>query len=151
MDKPEVRSWCDATEIAIMFDGVPNLENRDDLVRRIQAMQKNAIDYEVLMLGYALEALGERLNHGYSEVEILTDAAFKECLNGLNWRKEAWQAGVYIDHYATALYFNKKYFNSVVSCNAMFDWLNSHVTLRPVCGAIRVAMIFCSQLTVSIG
>lgn len=127
MDKPEVRSWCDAIEIAIMFNGLPNLEHKDDLVRRLQAMEKDAIDYEVLMLGYALEALGERLNHGYSEVETLTDTALKEHLDGLNWSKDAWQAGAYIDHYATALYFNKKYFNSVVSCNAMFDWLDSHV------------------------
>ncbi|MEN6595760.1 MAG: acyltransferase [Clostridiaceae bacterium] len=127
MDKPEVRPWCDAVEIAAMFEGLPNLENKGALVGRLRGMQKNFIDYNVLTLGYALEVLGEQPTHGYSEVETLSNAALEEWLDGLNWEKEAWQAGAYVDHFATALYFNKKYFNSAVSGKTLFDWLNIHV------------------------
>lgn len=124
--KTEVRPWCDAVEIAAMFGELPNLESKDALVRRLHGMQNDVIDYDVLTLGYALEVLGERLNHGYSEVESITNAALDKWLDSLNWEKEAWQAGAYVDHFATALYFNKKYFDSAVSGEMLFSWLNSH-------------------------
>ena len=123
-----VRAWCDATEIAVMFDRLPALCNdKDALIAKLQGMQKDHLDYDVLTLGYSLEILGSHVLNMYSDVERLDGKELIEYLDKMPWERAAWNAGGATDVYATALYLNKKYFNSTNSGDTFFGWLNNHV------------------------
>lgn len=150
--KPSVRAWCDAVEIAALFDGVPELSNRDDLIARLRSFQDPATGlfpdpwrppapardeparmtddlsrYNVLAVGYALELLGTQPLHPIGVVESMSVPELYRNLENLPWSSSAWDCGDWIDSYATGLYFNLRYFNSKNTPAPLFGWLLIHV------------------------
>lgn len=126
-DEPTIRAWCDATEIAAMFDGLPPLcSDKNELIQKLQNMQKNQIDYDVLTVGYSLEVLGAKPRFPYDDVDRLDADVLAEHLDALPWQTSAWLSGSVIDHLGTALYLNKKYFTSKNTGHALFGWLYVH-------------------------
>lgn len=131
--EPTVRAWCDATEIAVMFGALPRLvPDKETLIQKLQGMQKDEIDYDVLTVGYSLEILGAHVAQPYSDVERLDGRALTDWLGALDWDTKAWQSGSAVDHFGTALYQNLKYFGSSNTGDTLFGWLNNHAD--PVTG-----------------
>jgi acetyltransferase-like isoleucine patch superfamily enzyme len=124
--KETIRPWCDAVEIAAMFDEMPDIMNKDLLVHKIKGLQKDIIDYDVLTIGYSLEVLGTYIAKPYSEIENTLGNELADKFSSYDWENSAWGAGASIDHYGTALYFNKKYFHSKNTGINLFGWLNMH-------------------------
>ena len=126
-DKNPNRAWCDAVEILSMFDKESSIMEREQLVRTIQSMQKDVIDYNVLCLGYCLENLSSRFEEPFLCVENLKGENLNHFLNGLSWTNNAWEAGSVIDSLGTAFYHNKKYFNLEPDLETLFEWLEENV------------------------
>lgn len=78
--------------------------------------------YNVLSVGYAIEALGGKPLHPIAAVE-LEAPALCEWLEGLTWRERAWGAGAAVDAIGTALYFNARYFTTGRARETLFGWL----------------------------
>ncbi|MDP2781950.1 DapH/DapD/GlmU-related protein [Devosia sp.] len=78
--------------------------------------------YNVLSVGYAIEALGGKPLHPIATVE-LEAPALCEWLEGLTWRERAWGAGAAVDAIGTALYFNARYFTTGRARETLFGWL----------------------------
>lgn len=129
--KPTIRAWCDAAEIAAMFDALPALLPKDALIARLQRMQKPAVDYDVLTVGYGLEVLGSRPLRPFAQADE-TAARLCDYLDGLDWRGNVWGCGADIDHFGTAVYFNNRYFDRTHCLETLFGWLNLHAS--PVTG-----------------
>ncbi len=123
----DVRPWCDAIEIAAMFDKIPPQMERDELVEQIQCMRRDTVDYHCLTVGYALEVLGSHIQQPFSQLDDLGEH-LTDYLNSLPWQEDPWAAGAAVDHFATALYHNKKYFGARPYENELFGWLNLHVS-----------------------
>ncbi|WP_427023071.1 acyltransferase [Aureimonas ureilytica] len=175
---PAVRHLCDAVEIAAGFDGLDAIGSRGDLVARLQGLQdgprglfpdpflETARDrpafrepredpialYNVLAVGYALECLGAAPVHPVRAVE-LDASALCAWLEGLPWRRDAWNAGAVVDAIGTGLYLNARYFESGRGIETLFGWLALHADratglwgrptqesglLRPVNGFYRI-------------
>lgn len=156
LDRPDadrtVRAWCDAVEIAGMFDTLPPGWERDELVAKLQGLQDPETGlipdpehppdpdadptrlpdtwhpYNVLSVGYALEVLDAMFEHRLSAVDDLTPEALYDHLDGLPWEDSAWSCGAWIDHYATGLYFNRRYFDGQRSPASVFGWLETNVS-----------------------
>ncbi|WP_231187687.1 acyltransferase [Haladaptatus sp. DYF46] len=150
-DSTPVRALCDAVEIAGMFDGTPPGWNRADLVEELQNLQDPDTGllpnpgetpsgdrdptslppewrpYHILSVGYALEVLGETFEHRISAVDDCSPENLYEQLEELPWETNAWGCGAWIDHYATGLYFNHRYFDSDRSLASVFGWLETSV------------------------
>lgn len=125
--EPTVRAWCDATEIAVMFGTLPRLvPDKNALIAKLQSMQKDEIDYDVLTVGYSLEILGAHVARPYSDVERLDGKTLADWLASQDWDEKAWQSGSAVDHFGTALYQNLKYFGSANTGDTLFGWLNNH-------------------------
>ena len=122
---PTIRAWCDATEIAAMFGGLPALRTRDDLIVQLRSMQKPVVDYDVLTVGYALEILGSSPSMPFSQADEIA-AGLPAYLSSRDWRGNVWGAGSDVDHFGTAVYFNRRYFNSTHCQDTLFGWLNLH-------------------------
>jgi acetyltransferase-like isoleucine patch superfamily enzyme len=148
---PTVRAWCDATEIAALFGGLPPHTSAPELIERLHSFQDPrtgllpdissppdpATDdpallrdhlsrYHILAVGYALEVLGATLRHPIHVIEQLEVPRLYEHLAQLPWLTNAWGAGDWIDCYGTGLYFNLKYFGSRVTPEPLFGWLLTH-------------------------
>ncbi|MCX7708423.1 MAG: acyltransferase [Clostridia bacterium] len=121
--EPTVRAWCDAVEIAAFFDDIPAICSKSDLIHKLSSMQTQEIGYNVLTLGYALEVLGSTFSQPFFEVENMSAADLYQHLDSLPWKERAWESGAWVDHYGTALYFNKKYFASRKNAAEVFGWL----------------------------
>jgi acetyltransferase-like isoleucine patch superfamily enzyme len=148
---PTVRAWCDAIEIAGSFDRLPPGFERAELVSHLQGLQdpetglipdpRSPPDpdadptllpgtwqpYNILSVGYALEVLESTFEHRIQAVDDLTPDRLYTHLEGLPWAEEAWHAGSWIDHYATGLYFNHRYFDGDRSPASLFGWLATAV------------------------
>jgi acetyltransferase-like isoleucine patch superfamily enzyme len=120
--KPTIRAWCDAAELFAMFYPTAEIPEREYLIEEIQKRQKDTVDYDVLTVGYALEVLGSHPQKPFSEVDKICKN-ISSYLNGLSWKENAWGAGADVDHLATAIYVNKKYFNMSGYENELFGWL----------------------------
>jgi acetyltransferase-like isoleucine patch superfamily enzyme len=147
---PTARAWCDAVEIAGYFGGVPAPFLREALIERLRAFQdpgtglapdpgaaplaradpwepaNQAAQYNVLAVGYALEVLGASFRYPVAAAEGLGPRELRAALKRLPWAAQAWRAGSWIDSYATALYFNLKYFGSRRGPELLLDWLREH-------------------------
>ncbi|MGC1478859.1 MAG: DapH/DapD/GlmU-related protein [Chthoniobacterales bacterium] len=140
--EPTVRAWCDAVEIAAMFDRVPPGHSREDLIRRLadcqdpttgtfdstpkrpfRARQNN---YHFLAVGYALETLGSYLPHPVTALDDLTPDLLVAELETLPWATNAWIAGGQIDGIATATYHHRKYHRPDFDPSPLFTWLTNH-------------------------
>jgi len=145
-DKPDVRPWCDAVEIAGMFSGKPPLVKPELLVQKLQAFQDPktglfpdprqpgklphfndyAFRYPILAVGYALEVLGSHVPHPVAAVENMSGDEMLRLLDGLPWAESAWGCGDTIDALGTALYINARYFKSAKRLEPLWGWLNTH-------------------------
>jgi acetyltransferase-like isoleucine patch superfamily enzyme len=145
-DKPDVRPWCDATEIAGMFGETPPLMKRELLIQRLQTFQDPttglfpdprqpgkpvtfhdyAFRYPILAVGYALEVLGSHVPHPISTIETMPGEEMMQMLDRLPWAEGAWSCGDCIDALGTALYINARYFNSAKRLEPLWGWLNTH-------------------------
>ena len=145
--RSSIRHLCDAIEIAAGFGGVPEGLDVSAAVARLQAVQDPVSGlfpdpyqkprpgvamrddglalYNVLAVGYALEALGSRPLHPVAAVEVLAPELLK-WLEGLTWRERAWGAGAAVDAIGTALYFNARYFATGTTRETLFGWLAMH-------------------------
>ncbi|UUP16633.1 acyltransferase [Nitratireductor thuwali] len=143
-----IRHLCDAIEIAAGFGALPEGLDVPATIERLQAVQhpesglfpdpfrpmeegKALRDdglalYNVLAVGYALEALGAKPLHPVSAVEL--DApALCDWLDSLPWSTRGWSAGAHVDAIGTALYFNARYFASARARETLFGWLAMNV------------------------
>lgn len=156
LDTPDadrtIRAWCDAIEIAGMFNTLPPGWQRDELVTKLQQLQDPETGlipdseqppdsdadptllpdtwdpYHILSVGYALEVLGSTLEHRVSAVDNLSPDALYDHLDRLPWEDAAWSCGAWIDHYGTGLYFNRRYFDGQRSPASVFGWLEMNVS-----------------------
>ncbi|WP_330164985.1 acyltransferase [Catellatospora vulcania] len=137
---PTVRAICDAVEIAdLLLDAPPPQLDRDELVRRLAAMQDHATGlipemgegspsldsgsaYHLLSVGYALDLLGARLPHPVQAVRKDPARLVAE-LDGLPWARQAWSAGAWVDIVATGLHWNRRLFDPQEPVETLFGWL----------------------------
>nr|WP_261302752.1 acyltransferase [Paenibacillus andongensis] len=150
--KRTVRAYCDAVEIAAMFNTLPPVWTKEELILKLQGFQDPATGllpdlwsppdadlyepnllsdhlarYHLLAVGYALEVLGASLLHPIHVVEKLSTEQLFARLESLPWDKNAWGSGDWIDCYATGLYLNQKHFESKKRPDDLFGWLQTHV------------------------
>jgi acetyltransferase-like isoleucine patch superfamily enzyme len=140
-----IRHLCDAIEIAVSFDSLPDGLDVEETIERLQTVQDEATGlfpdpyrpvapgtamrddglalYNVLAVGYALECLGAHPRHRIAVVEDLDANALCDWLEGLPWASRAWSAGSVVDAVGTALYFNARYHSSGRSRQTLFGWL----------------------------
>ena len=126
---PTIRAWCDATEIAGLFGGIPPHTHAPELIERLQLFQDSETGllpdvpaasptanepprpgYNILAVGYALEVLGATFRHPIHLIEHMTADELYARLAGLPWATRTWSSGDWIDCYGTGLYFNLRYF-----------------------------------------
>lgn len=122
-----VRAQCDSVEIAGMFGALPPGASRLALVNQLLQLQKDAIDYDFLATGYALEVLGEAPAHPFPLRGFSGASAEREMLEALPWLGNPWLAGGAVDCYGTAQYFNKRYFSSTWRITGLIGWLDAHI------------------------
>jgi acetyltransferase-like isoleucine patch superfamily enzyme len=145
-DAPDVRPWCDATEIAGMFCEKPPLMKPELLVQKLQSFQDPktglfpdprqpdkrlrfddyAFRYPILAVGYALEVLGSHVPHPISVIEAMPAEEMLAMLDKLPWTEAAWSCGDCIDALGTALCINAKHFKSQKRLEPLWGWLNTH-------------------------
>lgn len=133
VNQSDNRAWCDAVELLSMFGKEGYFLNKEEMAKKIEAMQTDAIDYDVLSVGYALENLGSHVPHPYSKAEQYQGERLIGWLERLPW-ENPWRAGAQIDHLCTAFYQNKKYFGLQPDEETLFSWLDSHVNTRGMWG-----------------
>ncbi len=148
---PTVRAWCDASEIAAMFGGRPDLLSSPDLIALLRGFQDTTTGmipdpwnppltpeglwalnddtaiYNILTVGYALELLGASLNHPIQAIEEFSPDQLYERLETLPWSTRAWYAGAWVDAYSTGLYVNAKHFGSTNGPKPLLSWLAARV------------------------
>lgn len=121
---PTVRASCDAVEIAdLLLGGPPPRIPAQALLHRLAGRQDAASGlipeygqdggdwddgsvYHILSVGYALDLLGSSFQHPIR----MNAVALLSMLDGLPWTDRAWHAGAWVDAYATALYWNRRWF-----------------------------------------
>ena len=114
------RPWCDAAEILEMFG-----KDHGIMVDRIQEMQREDIDYEVLCVGYALEASGSHVRKPYSRACEYSGHKLVSFLAERPWKSNPWSAGDPIDALGTAFYHNRKFFDIPFDQDTLFSTLDS--------------------------
>ncbi|MEO8204656.1 MAG: acyltransferase [Chthoniobacterales bacterium] len=144
-----LRRTADAIEIAAMFDALPPLLEKDGYVKFFQQFQDPATGlffepwieetrdepelmesrwaaYNFLTVGYSLELLDAKPLHPVSILNKLSPQSLIDKLNSLPWGDASWGAGAWIDHYSTAAYLQKKYFQPDFSLETLFGWTALH-------------------------
>lgn len=124
-DKPGVRPWCDAVEVAAMFGQIPASHTREEWIERIAGLQSDSVDYNCLTVGYGLEVLGSHIPRPFGDADRLA-ADMAAYLEGMPWGTDPWNAGNQVDSFGTALYHNKRYHNCSHHEYALFGWLALH-------------------------
>jgi carbonic anhydrase/acetyltransferase-like protein (isoleucine patch superfamily) len=143
--KPTSRAWCDAVEIAALFGETPRHVEKTFLVEQLQGYQnpetgcfdKDAGDkpfspldrvaragYDYLAIGYALECLGSSLKHKNRYLEQIRAEDLVAQEEKLGWGTNAWGAGAWNDHLATAVYHDRKHHRGAYDVSTLFGWLN---------------------------
>jgi acetyltransferase-like isoleucine patch superfamily enzyme len=129
---PAVRPWCDAIEISdLLLRRAPDGHTRDDLVRRLRALQDpdtglvddgdvlhGPASYHVLCVGYALQLLDSCFEHPIRFPENLEDR-----LAQLPWARNAWSAGAGIDALGTAIARNLNDHSDPGPLATLMGWL----------------------------
>lgn len=147
---PTVRAHCDAVEIAdLLLGSVPGQLSAAEHIERLTSAQdpgtglvpefgepvpatendgfigEGAALYHVLSVGYALDLLGSRFPHPVRGVQEMTAHQLVARLEELPWRDGAWEAGAWIDAWATAAHWNGdgNGERETGSVEALFGWL----------------------------
>lgn len=127
-DGRNIRPYCDAVELM----GMTNTdfgELRELFAEKIQALQKDTVDYDCLTVGYSLQVLDRFPKRPFGEATTIV-ANLEDWLAQLPWDHNPWGAGAAIDHLATALYFNWHFAetaaNSRQGLEKLLGWLAIH-------------------------
>ncbi|KOG34474.1 acyltransferase [Streptomyces resistomycificus] len=149
---PTVRAHCDAVEIAdLLLGSVPEQLTADEHGRRLCAAQAPDTGltpelgkplptpdddgfigdgpalYHILSVGYALDLLGASFPHPVRGAAKMTAGELITRLEGLPWRDGAWEAGAWIDAWATAAHWNLRHTGDggvqPGTLEALFGWL----------------------------
>ena len=147
--RKRVRPWCDAVEIAAMFQQTPSAYTPAELVTTLRAFQdpdtglvpehipedrahdapppprpELAGRYDTMIVNYALECLGSNLGHAVENAAFPAEK-LPALLEALDWKNQAWAAGDWVDCYASALCVNAKYFRRPTAITGLFAWLDA--------------------------
>lgn len=145
----ELRPLNDAIELAALFDAVPPVATRAELIARLQAQQDPDTGmfldprherrpdplvpshaewdmYGILSTGYALEALGSGPAAPIRAVAECTPDRLLELLDGLDRGWLAWPTGAWIDAFGTAVAFNRIHHGSIDTFPELWAWLEQH-------------------------
>lgn len=106
---PNTRAQCDAVELASMLNYFFSDQEKQEKIKIIQERVTPKVDYDVLTTGYALEVLGAKPKAAFAQATEISDDLPK-WFHSLPFVENAWTVGAEIDHFATALYFNKRYY-----------------------------------------
>ncbi|MEU6784798.1 acyltransferase [Nonomuraea angiospora] len=139
---PTVRAWCDAVEIAdLLLDGPPPTPAREEIVAFLRDRQDPATGlvpelgasgppeldgvaaYHVLCVGYALDLLGTRFRHPVHAVADVTSQDLIASLDALDWERNAWTAGSWVDAFGTGLHRNLADFGVHGETETLYGWL----------------------------
>ncbi|KRF43779.1 acyltransferase [Paenibacillus sp. Soil787] len=144
--KKTVRAWCDAIEIAALFDSLPPGLSKEELITKLRGFQDpvsgllpdpwnppmadndpsrltdHLSRYHLLAVGYALELLDATLPYPIRAVEELKGGPLYSKLESLPWKTNAWSAGDWIDCFGTGVYLNQKHCGGKLP-HDLFGWL----------------------------
>ncbi|MFI7700352.1 acyltransferase [Nonomuraea sp. NPDC049480] len=141
--EPTVRAWCDAVEIAdLLLGGPPPIPAKEEIVAFLRdrqdpdtglvpeigatgtpALDDGATAYHVLCVGYALDLLGTRFTHPVHAVARLGSQDLIAALDDLDWTRQAWSSGSWVDTIGTALYRNLAGFGRRGEIETLYGWL----------------------------
>lgn len=127
VNQAPVRALCDAAELLAMF-GAEGPIPKEQMLGDILARQTPEIDYRVLCIGYALEALGGAVARPYP-----LPPRIPAWLDALPWNENAWGAGDSVDCLGTAIYQNTAHFGQACAekeLAELFAWLGERVNPR---------------------
>jgi hypothetical protein len=152
-----VRPTCDAVEIAAMFDAHPpgrSTQGWAEFLGRCQdpatglVGEHLAIDrefdrpprsgsdgpdrYPTMAANYALECLGTHVPHPIHDVAAIGAEDLVARLDALSWADDPWDAGHWVDCYASCAVANARHFAIPAPALALFEWLDGHCD--PGCG-----------------
>jgi len=152
-DAFKTRPWADAVELAAMTKTVVPGYDRAQLIDYLRGFQDPVTGlvpgpygedvlskggvfvkkmecrhsaYMVMAVGYALECLGSSFKHPVTVADKLTTEDLLSHLSGLPWDRKAWNCGAWIDHFASACYFNARYHGLPGYMSDLFNWLQEH-------------------------
>ncbi len=142
---PTVRAWCDAVELAGLFDNmsilpvppqviIDQLRSRQDAVTglipewgdtdaRPTSNGHDAVNYHVLCAGYALRQLGSSFAVPIRAVDDLTSVELRAVLDAQPWKIEGWRAGARVDSIGTGMLWNRNDFSRQTEIETLFGWL----------------------------
>ena len=149
-----VRPWCDAVEVAAMFERIAPGCSRAEWITRLREFQDaetglvpeylpghepagapplvhanpdNTRRYNTMIVNYALECLGSTLARPVTNAAAITpQARLRKQLAALPWADNTWGAGDWIDCYGSSLLPNAKYFGHRPPFGALFAWLDAN-------------------------
>ncbi|MEU6714374.1 acyltransferase [Nonomuraea sp. NPDC046802] len=148
--QPTVRAWADAVEIAdLLLGGPPPTPAREEIVAFLRDRQdpvtglvpeigapgspetddggrpelEGVTAYHILSVGYALDLLGTRFHHPINAVADLAPKDLIATLDGLDWARNAWTAGSWVDAFGTGLYRNLADFGVRGETETLYGWL----------------------------
>ncbi|WP_326627861.1 acyltransferase [Nonomuraea fuscirosea] len=149
--RPTVRAWADAVEIAdLLLGGPPPTPAREEIVAFLRDRQDPATGlvpeigapgspeaadggrpelegitaYHILSVGYALDLLGTGFQHPITAVADLAPEDLLATLDGLDWARNAWTAGSWVDAVGTGLYRNLSGFGvRGPNLETLYGWL----------------------------
>ncbi len=151
---PTVRAHCDAIELYdLLLRSLPPQLTHEEHIHALTSLQdpetglvpeygpdrlpqagalafgNGSVTYHILSVGYALDLLGTRFQHQIGATAGVGPAELTEALNGLPWRKEAWESGAWVDAWGTAAYWNlaQNHPGAAGSLEALFGWLLTRV------------------------
>ncbi|MCU0793181.1 MAG: hypothetical protein MUE42_10125 [Opitutaceae bacterium] len=149
--KRRLRPWCDAVEVAAMFDRVAPGYVAAEWVTRLRDFQDpvtglapehvledaglngplvpadnpdGAWRYNTMALNYALECLGSHLARPVKNAGDLTPARLRRQLARLPWKDRAWHCGDWVDCYGSSVLPNARYFGQRPPLRELFAWLD---------------------------
>ncbi|MDH5798084.1 MAG: hypothetical protein OEZ19_05925 [Paracoccaceae bacterium] len=156
-DKPRTRHLADAVELAAMagcevpgFSAIKLVEtltswqdettglvpgpfNEDGFTPhspKAAQLEFRASAYAVMSTGYALEILGSRLRYPVRVAHDFTSDELAKKLSSLPWESRAWQCGAWIDHFATACFFNLRHHGIDRDMSDLRSWLDKNVEAK---------------------
>ena len=141
-----VRPWCDALEIGAAFRLLPESMTREQWISALRRFQNSetglvpehipddsrfndpafADRYNTMIVNYALECLGSSLAYSVTNAEAIDADHLVAVLDHLDWSNNAWNAGHWVDCYASCLWVNQNYFGQGRQIERLFSWLEAH-------------------------
>jgi hypothetical protein len=142
-----VRPNCDAVEIAAMFGSVPPGRTRKGWVEFLGSCQDHATGlvgehlgadrhldpparpsgpdrYATMAANYALECLGSHLPAPVADVTAMTEQSLPLALDALSWATDPWDAGHWVDCYASCVDANVRHHGIGGPVETLFAWLD---------------------------